>query len=129
MRCLLLGSGEQGEVSDELLKEGNSFEPHVVTGVEHTDNKEREERPHTGRTARRCAQTNVRTKRSGCGFSRVRRNWYSSSPADHKPAPRIPLDKVLFRLRERGRSLYQLEFPLLQFIHGQGQLLWVGVCL
>jgi hypothetical protein len=79
---------------------------------------------HTRQGARRCYQTNIWPKRGECGFSWARWNWCST-------APRIPLDKVLFSLRERGlvRNLCQLELALLQFIHGVGQLLWVGVCL
>ena len=52
----------------------------------------------------------------------------TSSRADHQPAPRVPVDKVLFRLRELGRILYQLELRLLQSIHGAGTAA-LGWCL
>ena len=63
----------------------------------------------------------------GCTRRIVSRRECSS----RQTAPRIPLDKVLFPLRERGLVGACTNSNCLCYnsFTGQGQLLWVGVCL
>jgi hypothetical protein len=76
-----------------------------------------------------CSQTNIWPKRNEFGFSRGRWSYLLFEPSrPRKPRHQSPSTKCCFAPRARlGRSLYQLELPLLQFITEHGQMLGVAI--